>query len=118
LNGWCLALNGVSTLSRRSHGPAFQGCSSLPHFLLVDCKTRPNYRLAKDPAQNVMLTREFTPIELLPFLLQLGLGNFQETIRYYVSKYRDNLVVAVAYSVGCFAVLVIIYMLVASSKKR
>ena len=63
-----------------------------------------------------MLIHELTTIEPLPFLLQLG--NFQETIRYYVSKYRDNQVVALAYSVGCFAVLVIVYMLLARGKKR
>jgi hypothetical protein len=63
-----------------------------------------------------MLTHGLTPVELLPFLLQLG--NFQETIRFYLSKYRENQVVAVAYSVGCFAVLVILYLLLARSKKR
>ena len=66
--------------------------------------------------QNVMLIRGLTTIEPLPFLLQLG--GFQETIRYYVSKYRENQVVAVAYSVGCFFVLVIVYILLARGKKR
>ena len=63
-----------------------------------------------------MLIRGLTTIEPLSFLLQLG--GFQETIRYYVSKYRDNQIVAVAYAVGCFAVLVIVYMLLARGKKR
>jgi len=67
-------------------------------------------------SQNVMLIHGLTTIEPLPFLLQLG--GFQETIRYYVSKYRDNQVAALAYSVGCFAVLVIVYMLLARGKKR
>ena len=66
--------------------------------------------------QNEMLIRGLTTTESLPFLLQLG--NFQETIRYYIHKYRENQVVAVAYSVGCFLVLVIVYMLLARSKKR
>jgi hypothetical protein len=63
-----------------------------------------------------MLIRGFSKIEPLPFLLQLA--NFEETIRYYVHKYRDNQIVAVAYAVGGFAVLVFIYILLARGKKR
>ena len=63
----------------------------------------------------MMLIRGLTIFEPLQFLLQLG--GFQETIRYYVSKYRDNQIVALAYSVGCFAVLLIIYILLARKKR-
>ena len=52
----------------------------------------------------------------LPFLLQFE--SFQETIRYYLYKYRENQVVVLAYSAGCIVILVAIYQLLARSKKR
>jgi hypothetical protein len=61
-----------------------------------------------------MLIRELT--KPLPFLLQFE--SFQDTIRYYLYKYRENQVMVLAYSAGCIVVLVIIYRLLARSKKR
>ena len=55
-------------------------------------------------------------IKPLPFLLQFE--SFQETIRYYLYKYRENQVMALAYSAGCIVVLVVIYRFLARSKKR
>ena len=52
----------------------------------------------------------------LPFLLQFE--SFQETIRYYLYKYRENQVVALAYSAGCIVILVAIYRFLARNKKR
>jgi hypothetical protein len=57
-----------------------------------------------------------TTIKPLLFLLQFE--SFQETIRYYLYKYQENQVVALAYSAGCIIVLVVIYRLLARSKKR
>ena len=55
-------------------------------------------------------------IKPLPFLLQFE--SFQDTIRYYLYKYRENQVMALAYAAGCIIVLVVIYRLLARSKKR
>ena len=52
----------------------------------------------------------------LPFLLQFE--SFQETIRYYLYKYRENQVVALAYSAGCIVILVALYQFLARNKKR
>ena len=52
----------------------------------------------------------------LPFLLQFE--GFQDTIRYYLYKYRENQVMVLAYSVGCIVVLVGIYRFLARTKKR
>ena len=52
----------------------------------------------------------------LPFLLQFE--SFQDTIRYYLYKYRENQVIALAYSAGCIVALVIIYRFLARNKKR
>ena len=52
----------------------------------------------------------------LPFLLQFE--SFQETIRYYLYKYRENQVVALAYSAGCIVILVALYRFLARTKKR
>jgi hypothetical protein len=52
----------------------------------------------------------------LPFLLQFE--SFQDTIRYYLYKYRESQVVALAYSAGCIVLLVVIYRFLARSKKR
>lgn len=61
-----------------------------------------------------MLTRQFP--NLLPLLLQFD--SFQDTIRYYLYKYRENQVMALAYSAGCIVVLVVIYRFLARTKKR
>jgi hypothetical protein len=55
-------------------------------------------------------------IKPLPFLLQFE--SFQETIRYYLYKYRENQVMALAYSAGCIVILVAIYQFLARNKKR
>ena len=52
----------------------------------------------------------------LPFLLQFE--SFQDTIRYYLYKYRENQVLVLAYSAGCVVVLVVIYRFLARQKKR
>jgi hypothetical protein len=52
----------------------------------------------------------------LPFLLQFE--SFQETIRYYLYKYRENQVMALAYSAGCIVILVALYRLLARNKER
>ena len=52
----------------------------------------------------------------LPFLLQFE--SFQDTIRYYLYKYRENQVLVLAYSAGCVIVLVAIYRFLARQKKR
>jgi len=52
----------------------------------------------------------------LPFLLQFE--SFQDTIRYYLYKYRENQVLVLAYSAGCVIVLVAIYQFLARKKKR
>jgi hypothetical protein len=61
-----------------------------------------------------MLTCQLT--KLLPLLLQFE--SFQDTIRYYLYKYRENQVMALAYSAGCIVVLVAIYFFLARTKKR
>lgn len=53
---------------------------------------------------------------LLSLLLQFE--SFQETIRYYLYKYRENQVMALAYSAGCIVVLVVVYRFLARTKKR
>jgi len=55
-------------------------------------------------------------IKPLQFLLQFG--SFQDTIRYYLYKYQENQVMALAYAAGCIVVLVVIYRFLARSKKR
>ena len=57
-------------------------------------------------------------IIIKPLLFLLQFESFQETIRYYLYKYRENQVVALAYSAGCIIVLVVIYRLLARSEKR
>jgi len=52
----------------------------------------------------------------LPFLLQFE--SFQDTIRYYLYRYRENQVLVLAYSAGCVIVLVAIYQFLARKKKR
>ena len=61
-----------------------------------------------------MLIRQLP--KTLPFLLQFE--SFQDTIRYYLYKYRENQVLALAYSAGCIVVLVIIYRFLARTKRR
>lgn len=61
-----------------------------------------------------MLTRQFP--NLLSLLLQFE--SFQDTIRYYLYRYRENQVMALAYSAGCIVVLVVIYRFLARTKKR
>jgi hypothetical protein len=61
-----------------------------------------------------MLTCQLT--KLLPLLLEFE--SFQDTIRYYLYKYHENQVMALAYSAGCIVVLVAIYRLLARTKKR
>ena len=55
-------------------------------------------------------------IKPLPFLLQFE--SFQDTIRYYLYKYQENQVMALAYAAGCIVVLVAVYQFLARSKKR
>ena len=55
-------------------------------------------------------------IKPLQFLLQFD--SFQDTIRYYLYKYRENQVRALAYAAGCIIVLVVIYQFLARTKKR
>ena len=57
-----------------------------------------------------------TIIKPLLFLLQFE--SFQDTIRYYLYKYRENQVMVLAYSAGCVIVLVAIYQILARKKKR
>ena len=57
-----------------------------------------------------------TIIKPLLFLLQFE--SFQDTIRYYMYKYRENQVMVLAYSAGCVIVLVAIYQILARKKKR
>ena len=57
-------------------------------------------------------------IIIKPLLFLLQFESFQETIRYYLYKYQENQVVALAYSAGCIIVLVVIYRLLARSKER
>ncbi|MCI0418997.1 MAG: hypothetical protein L0387_42230 [Acidobacteria bacterium] len=52
----------------------------------------------------------------LPFLLQFE--SFQDTIRYYLYKYQENRVMALAYTAGCLVVLVVIYRFLARTRKR
>jgi len=61
-----------------------------------------------------MLIRQF--LNAIPFLLQFE--SFQDTIRYYLYKYWENQVMALAYSAGCIVVLVIIYQFLARTKRR
>lgn len=61
-----------------------------------------------------MLTRHL----LNPLLLLLQFDSFQDTIRYYLYKYRENQVLALAYSAGCIVVLVAVYQFLARNKKR
>ena len=53
-----------------------------------------------------------------PLQLLLQFESFQDTIRYYLYKYRENQVLALAYSAGCIVALVVIYRFLARSKKR
>jgi hypothetical protein len=57
-----------------------------------------------------------TLIKPLPLLLQFE--SFQDTIRYYLYKYQENQVMALAYAAGCIVVLVAVYRFLARSKKR
>jgi hypothetical protein len=53
-----------------------------------------------------------------PLLFLLQFESFQDTIRYYLYKYRENQVLVLAYSAGCVIVLVAIYRFLARQKKR
>ena len=53
-----------------------------------------------------------------PLQLLLQFESFQDTIRYYLYKYRENQVLALAYSAGCIVALVVIYRFLARTKKR
>jgi hypothetical protein len=61
----------------------------------------------------MLLRQIFKP---LPFLMQFE--SFQDTIRYYLYKYQENQVMALAYAAGCIVVLVAVYRFLARTKKR
>jgi hypothetical protein len=61
-----------------------------------------------------MLVRQLVkPLQLL-----LQFESFQDTIRYYLYKYRENQVLVLAYSAGCIVALLVIYRVLARNKKR
>jgi hypothetical protein len=61
-----------------------------------------------------MLSRQL----INPLTLLLQFESFQDTIRYYLYKYRENQVMALAYSAGCIVVLVVVYRFLARTKRR
>jgi len=63
----------------------------------------------------MLFSLNLTKTKPLPLLLQFE--SFQDTIRFYLYKYRENQVMALAYSAGCIIVLVVIYRFLARTKK-
>lgn len=53
-----------------------------------------------------------------PLLFLMQFESFQDTIRYYLYKYQENQVMAVAYAPGCIVVLVAVYRFLARTKKK
>lgn len=53
-----------------------------------------------------------------PLLFLMQFESFQDTIRYYLYKYQENQVMAVAYAAGCIVVLVAVYRFLARTKKK
>jgi len=66
----------------------------------------------------VVSSDDLTAMLLKPLPSLLQFDSFQDTIRYYLYKYRENQVMALAYSLGCIVVLVAIYRFLARTKKR